>query len=82
MEMQRLTQRQSPVIKKAILSGANAIVGLRFDRSAQIANATEVLAYGTAVKIKKEEPKAKTLADTGTDVSMMLRTLKRHRVHS
>lgn len=64
------------MIKKAILSGANAIVGLRFDRSAQIANATEVLAYGTAVKIKKEEPKAKTLADTGTDVSMMLRTLK------
>lgn len=56
------------MIKKAISSGANAIVGLRFDRSAQIANASEVLAYGTAVKIKKEDPKSKTLVEYGADV--------------
>lgn len=36
--------------------GANAIVALRFSTSAVMQGAAELMAYGTAVKIRKREP--------------------------
>ena len=41
------------LIKSAEALGANAIVTLRFTTSHIISGMTEILAYGTAVKIKK-----------------------------
>lgn len=35
--------------------GANAVVGIRFTTSYIMSSAAEILAYGTAVKIKKKE---------------------------
>lgn len=36
-------------------SGANAIIGMRYDANEVMAGVTEVLAYGTAVKIEKTQ---------------------------
>lgn len=35
--------------------GANAVIGLRYDADSVVQNATEVLCYGTAVVIEKEQ---------------------------
>lgn len=46
------------MIDAAINRGANAVIGLRFDTSAPIGTAhIEVLAYGTAVNIKRDNGK-------------------------
>ncbi len=36
--------------------GANAVIGMRYDANEVMDGVTEVLAYGTAVVIEKEEP--------------------------
>ena len=41
------------VMKHAEESGANAIIGLRYDATEVAAGITEVLCYGTAVVVKK-----------------------------
>lgn len=41
------------MIKEAKAKGADAIVGLRYVSSAVMTGAAEIVAYGTAVKIKK-----------------------------
>lgn len=38
----------------AVELGANAIIGMRYDATEVIGGVTEVLCYGTAVKIEKE----------------------------
>lgn len=40
------------MIKEATSMGADAIVGMRFATSSVMAGAAEILAYGTAVKLK------------------------------
>ena len=45
-------QATSRMIEEAEKLGANAIVGVRFATSAIMQNAAEVMAYGTAVKVK------------------------------
>ncbi len=42
------------MIERAKAVGANAVLGLRFSTSAITTSAAEVVAYGTAVVIKKE----------------------------
>jgi uncharacterized protein YbjQ (UPF0145 family) len=42
----------SRMVEDAEQKGADAIVNIRFTTSAIMANASEILAYGTAVKIK------------------------------
>ena len=42
------------LIEHAEQSGANAIIGMRYDANEVMAGITEVLAYGTAVVIEKE----------------------------
>lgn len=45
----------------AISRGANAVIGLRFDTSAPVGTAhIEVLAYGTAVNIKRDNGKGQS----------------------
>jgi len=41
------------MIEKALLMGANAIVGVRFDSSEIAQGLTEVVAYGTAVVVTR-----------------------------
>ena len=43
------------MIKHAEEIGANAIIGMRYDANEVTAGVTEVLAYGTAVVIEKEQ---------------------------
>ena len=45
-------QAYSRMIEDAKLKGANAILGFRFQTSTVAQGAAEILAYGTAVKIK------------------------------
>lgn len=46
------------MVETAIDRGANAVIGLRFDTSAPIGTShIEVLAYGTAVNIKRDNGK-------------------------
>jgi len=47
-------QAQVRLIKDADRMAADAIVNLRYTTSAIAANMSEILAYGTAVKIKKD----------------------------
>ena len=42
----------SRMVKEAAEKGADAIVNIRFTTSAIMTNASEILAYGTAVKLK------------------------------
>ena len=42
------------MVAEAEAKGANAIVGMRFDTSEMGTNWTEICAYGTAVKIRKQ----------------------------
>ena len=42
------------MIKEAEKLGADAVLGVRFSTSAVMGGAAEILAYGTAVKLKKE----------------------------
>ena len=44
---------ESRMIKKAVELEADAIVGMRFMTSVGMRSAAEILAYGTAVKLKK-----------------------------
>ena len=44
---------ESRMIKKAVELEADAIVGMRFMTSVVMGSAAEMLAYGTAVKLKK-----------------------------
>ena len=48
-------QAYSRMIEDAKLKGANAILGFRFQTSTVAQGAAEILAYGTAVKIKYEK---------------------------
>ena len=41
------------MVKEAELKGADAIVNIRFTTSAIMANASELMAYGTAVKLQQ-----------------------------
>jgi uncharacterized protein YbjQ (UPF0145 family) len=41
------------MIEHAAAVGANAIIGMRYDANEVTAGVTEVLAYGTAVKVEK-----------------------------
>jgi uncharacterized protein YbjQ (UPF0145 family) len=41
------------MIQHASRLGANAIIGMRYDANEVTAGVTEVLAYGTAVKVEK-----------------------------
>ena len=43
------------LVQHARETGANAIVGLRYDASDVVSSATEVLCYGTAVVIESEK---------------------------
>ena len=43
------------MVKKAEEMGADAIIGMRFSTSSVMQGAAEMLAYGTAVKLKKIE---------------------------
>lgn len=49
------TRRQAyaQMVEHALELGADAIIGMRYDATAFTASATEVLAYGTAVKLKR-----------------------------
>ena len=47
---QKATER---MISEATMIGADAIVNVRYSTSALMANAAEIIAYGTAVRIKK-----------------------------
>ncbi|HZT53151.1 MAG TPA: YbjQ family protein [Gaiellaceae bacterium] len=42
------------MVEEAEAKGANAIVAMRFDTSEMGANWTEICAYGTAVRVRKE----------------------------
>lgn len=54
----RLLSVQLSVIDTAIERGANAIIGMRFDTSAPIGSShMEMLVYGTAVNIKRDNGK-------------------------
>lgn len=44
------------LIEYAEECGANAIIGFRYDANELAAGITEVLAYGTAVKVEKNQP--------------------------
>jgi uncharacterized protein YbjQ (UPF0145 family) len=46
-------QAYDVMVQHALQLGANAVIGLRYDASAVVATATEVLCYGTAVVIEK-----------------------------
>ena len=41
------------MVEHAIQSGADAIIGMRYDATEFVQGSTEVLAYGTAVRIQK-----------------------------
>ncbi len=41
--------------KNARIMGANAILGVRFDASELMQNTNEIVAYGTAVKLRRNE---------------------------
>ncbi len=43
------------MVDEATKRGADAIINIRFTTSAIMANASEILAYGTAVKLKDQE---------------------------
>ena len=43
------------MVEDAKTKGANAILGFRFQTSTIAQGAAEILAYGTAVKIKQEQ---------------------------
>ena len=43
----------SRMVQHALELNADAVVGLRFTTSAIMSNASEILAYGTAVKLRK-----------------------------
>ena len=47
---QKATER---MISEATMIGADAIVNVRYSTSALMANAAEIIAYGTAVRFKK-----------------------------
>ena len=47
-------QAYARMIEDAQAKGANAILGFRFQTSTVAQGAAEILAYGTAVKIKQE----------------------------
>lgn len=42
------------MVEHAMEQGANAIIGMRYDANEVIAGVTEVLCYGTAVRVEKE----------------------------
>jgi uncharacterized protein YbjQ (UPF0145 family) len=46
-------QAYDVMVQHAVQLGANAVIGLRYDASAVVGTATEVLCYGTAVVIEK-----------------------------
>jgi uncharacterized protein YbjQ (UPF0145 family) len=52
-----LTEARQMAIQRLVASalemGADAVVGLRFTTSAIMSSASEILAYGTAVKLKR-----------------------------
>jgi uncharacterized protein YbjQ (UPF0145 family) len=48
---QQVTER---MVEEAEAKGANAIIAMRFDTSEMGQNWTEICAYGTAVKIRKQ----------------------------
>jgi uncharacterized protein YbjQ (UPF0145 family) len=43
----------SRMVKEAEDLGANAVLGVRFTTSQTMSNAAEILAYGTAVRLKE-----------------------------
>ena len=49
-------QAEDRMIQQALYLGANAVIGVRFETSSVMVGASELLAYGTAIKIinKKE----------------------------
>ena len=49
-------QAMDRMTEQAIQLGANAIVGVRFSTSYVMANAAEILAYGTAIVAEKPPP--------------------------
>lgn len=51
--MQAREQALSRMIEDAGSMGADAVVNVRFTTSAVVAGASEILAYGTAVKLKE-----------------------------
>jgi uncharacterized protein YbjQ (UPF0145 family) len=42
------------MIHQAIMHGANAVIGIRYDATEVMSGVTEVLCYGTAVIVEKE----------------------------
>ncbi len=53
MIMEARQQAQNRMVSEAEKLGANAIVGVRFGTSQVLQGAAEIVAYGTAVKLKK-----------------------------
>jgi len=51
-------QAYREMVKHAEESGANAIVGIRYDASEVVSQSTEVLCYGTAVVVEPDTPPA------------------------
>jgi len=43
------------MVRHATDSGADAVIGMRYDATEFMQGATEVLAYGTAVKLRRQE---------------------------
>jgi uncharacterized protein YbjQ (UPF0145 family) len=48
------TQVTERMVEEAEAKGANAIIAMRFDTSEMGANWTEICAYGTAVRVRKQ----------------------------
>jgi uncharacterized protein YbjQ (UPF0145 family) len=44
------------LLEHAAQSGANALIGVRYDANEVTSGVTEVLAYGTAVVVERQEP--------------------------
>lgn len=52
MTNQSREEAYNRMVNEAIKMGANAIIGMRFSTSMIMAGASEMVAYGTAVKVK------------------------------
>jgi uncharacterized protein YbjQ (UPF0145 family) len=59
-------QAQERMIKSAERLGADAIINVRFATSQVMQNAAEILAYGTAVKLRRRQKRAAILTTKKT----------------
>ena len=57
-ELAERTREQAfkTMLHQAHLTGANAVIGIRYDANELMSGVTEVLCYGTAVRVEPDEP--------------------------